>query len=414
MVASKPVITSKSQIISKTPINTDVAIVGAGLVGLTAAIALSRLGKQVVLTDAQPSPAFSPGWIEDTAHWDARIYALTNETVHWLTDIGVWQHVPASRVNAMTAMHLWSPTEVHSKPGLSLDAADAHLTQMGCIVESQALVYACWQVLADTDVTVITDASAQALQHCGHQVQLTLPQHAVTAQLLLGADGARSWVREQSGIHVSTIDFEQTALVTNYIAEKPHGNIARQWFGAHETLALLPLPQQQVSLVWALSQGEARAKQGLSPAALAAEVEQRCGHALGKLTPGGEVLGFPLVQKTADEMALPGVLLLGDAAHQVHPMAGQGVNLGFQDVQALCLELGKLPALRPLGDASFLRHVMRTRQLDILKMHTLTRGLDTLFSRPEPAWTHAAILGLRGVENSAMLKRFLIRTATQG
>ncbi|HSI29197.1 MAG: FAD-dependent monooxygenase, partial [Methylophilus sp.] len=221
------------------------------------------------------------------------------------------------------------------------------------------------------------------------------------------------WVREQCGVRVSTVDFEQTALVTNYLAEQPHGNIARQWFGAHETLALLPMPQQQVSLVWALPKDEASIKQARSPEALATEVEQRSAYAVGKLTPCGSVLSFPLVQKTADDRALPGVLLMGDAAHQVHPMAGQGVNLGFQDVQALCLELGKLPALRPVGDVRFLRHVMRMRQLDIMKMHALTRGLDKLFSRAEPAWTHAAILGLRGLENSAMLKRFLIRTATQ-
>lgn len=395
-------------------IRTDVVIVGAGLVGLTAAIALSRLGKQVVLSDAQPFPIFPQGWIEDTTHWDARIYALTNETVQWLKEIGVWSHVPASRVNAMSAMHLWSPTDVHTSPSLSLSAEDAHLVDMGCIVESQALIYACWQVLAQTEVTVITDAPAQSLQQSGHIVQVALPQHTIEAQLLIGADGARSWVREQCGVKVGIVDFEQTALVTNYLTEQSHGNIARQWFGSHETLALLPMPQQQVSLVWALSQDEASIKQTLSPEALAAEVEQRCGYALGKLKPNGAVLSFPLMQKTAEHMALPGVLLLGDAAHQVHPMAGQGVNLGFQDVQALCQALSKLPALRPIGDIRFLHHVMRMRQLDIFKMHTLTRGLDKLFSRPEPAWTHAAILGLRGLENSAMLKRFLIRTATQG
>ncbi|WP_414683845.1 FAD-dependent monooxygenase [Methylophilus sp.] len=398
---------------SKSKLITDVVIVGAGLVGLTAAIALSRLGKHVVLSDAQALPEFPQGWIDNIAQWDARIYALTNETVHWLTEIGVWSHMPAGRITPLTAMHLWSPTDVHATPSLTLDAADAYLQQMGCIVESQALVYACWQALADTEVTVITDAPAQALQYSGHQVQLTLPQHDIEAKLLLGADGAHSWVRAQCGVNASTVDFAQTALVTNYQAGKPHGNIARQWFGAHETLALLPMPQQQVSLVWALPKDQASAKQTLSPEVLAAEVGHRCGYALGELTPHGAILGFPLVQKTADQIALPGVLLLGDAAHQVHPMAGQGVNLGFQDVQALSRELGKLPALRPIGDAGFLRHVMRARQLDILKMHTLTRGLDKLFSRPEPAWTHAAILGLRGVENSAMLKRFLIRTATQ-
>lgn len=397
----------------KSLINTDVVIVGAGLVGLAAAIALSRLGKKVVLTDAKSPQSLPQDWIADTTHWDARIYALTNETVDWLSDIGVWAHVPASRVNPISAMHLWSPTAMYVSPSLRLNADVAHLDQMGCIVESQALMHACWRVLSDEQVTVITDSPAQALQQSGHIVRLILPQYDIEAQLLIGADGAHSWVRAQCGVSTSTVDFQQTALVANYFAELPHGNIARQWFGSHETLALLPMPKQQVSLVWALPDDQASVQQAFTPETLANMVEQRCGSVLGKLRPNGPVMAFPLSQKTADQMALPNVLLLGDAAHQVHPMAGQGVNLGFQDVQALCGELQKLPALRPIGEVSFLKHVMRRRQLDILKMHALTRGLDKLFSQPEALWTHAAILGLRGVENSAMLKRFLIRTATQ-
>lgn len=395
-------------------IKTDVAIVGAGLVGLTAAIALSRLGKKVVLNDAKPAQSLPTDWIGDVAHWDARIYALTNQTVNWLRELGVWSRLPASRLNPIAAMHLWSPTHHHATPSLSLSADEAHLPEMGYIVESQALIHACWQVLAESEVTVITDAPAQSLQHCGHMVRLSLLQHEVEASLLLGADGARSWVRSQCAVGVQQVDFAQTALVTNFKAERPHGNIARQWFGEHETLALLPMPQQQVSLVWALPHAVAKQKQVLSAEALAAQVAERSGQPLGQLTPSGPVLAFPLMQNTADTMALPQVMLLGDAAHQVHPMAGQGVNLGFQDVQALCAQVAELPAVRPLGDARFLRHVMRTRQPDILKMHALTRGLDALFARPQAVWTHAALLGLRGVENSAMLKRFLIRAATQG
>lgn len=395
-------------------IKTDVVIVGAGLVGLTAAIALARLCKKVVLTDAKPKQTLADGWAEDPNHWDSRIYALTNQTIDWLRSLGVWSHMPTSRINPIAAMHLWSPTHRHSSPSLSLDADDAHLMEMGYIVESQALVDACWHVLNEMDVTVITDAPAQALQYSGHDVRLVLPQHEVEAVLLLGADGGRSWVRTQCDVNVKQVDFAQTALVTNYLVERPHGNIARQWFGAHETLALLPMPQQQVSLVWALPHAEAARKQGLSAEALAAEVERRCGQVLGHLSQHGETLAFPLIQNTADTMALPSVMLLGDAAHQVHPMAGQGVNLGFQDVQALCQHISQMPKLRPLGDANFLRHVMRTRQKDILKMHALTRGLDNLFARPQALWTHAAVFGLQAVENSGMLKRFLIRTATQG
>lgn len=395
------------------PVKTDVVIVGAGLVGLTAAIALSKLGKKVVLTDAKPAQSLAEHWAEDVNHWDSRIYALTNQTVDWLRSLGIWSHMPASRINPIAAMHLWSPTHSHVTPNLRLDADEAHLSEMGFIVESQALINACWQVLRHAEVTVITDAPAQALQYSGHVARLSLPQHEVEAGLLIGADGGRSWVREQCGVHVHQVDFAQTALVTNYRAERSHDNIARQWFGTHETLALLPMPQQQVSLVWALPYADAAQKQALAAEALAAEVGARCGHVLGQLTPSGDILAFPLVQNTADTMALPHVLLLGDAAHQVHPMAGQGVNLGFQDVQALCQHIEQLPAIRPLGDANFLRHVMRTRQMDILKMHALTRGLDGLFAQPQAIWTHAAVLGLRAVENSAMLKRFLIRTATQ-
>lgn len=395
-------------------LNTDAVIIGAGLVGLTAAIALSQLGKKVVLTDARPRQSFTADWQADATQWDARIYALTNETVAWLSEIGVWEHVPASRVHPINAMHLWAPTASHSAPSLQLDAEDAHLAQMGWIVESQALIHACWQVLATLEVTVLDDAPAHSLQQLAHSVRLSLPAYEIEAKLLIGADGANSWVRQQCNIDTRNVDFAQTALVTNYLAEHPHAGIARQWFGAHETLALLPMPQQLVSLVWALPTPDAALKKSVTPEALADAVAQRCGHVLGTLRPYGPVLSFPLRQQTATDMALPHVLLLGDAAHQVHPMAGQGVNLGFQDVQALCHEVKQLPALRPIGEASFLRRVMRRRQTDLLKMHGLTRGLDTLFARPEAIWAHAALLGLRGVENSAMLKRFLIRTATQG
>lgn len=391
----------------------DVAIVGAGLVGLTAAIALSKLGKRVILTDAKPPISMPEGWAADMHCWDTRIYALTNASILWLTEIGVWHLLPAERINPIAAMHLWSPTQAHAAPDLRLHADEAHLPTLGCIVESWALMDACWQVLRESDVTMLTDAPAESLQHYGHMARLTLAGgDAVDAQLVLGADGARSWVRMQCGIETEVFDFAQTALVTNYISEQPHGDIARQWFGTHETLALLPMPQQQVSLVWALPHAQAQTRQQLSAGALAAEVAERCGKVLGDLRPNGEVVVFPLLQQTASVTALPHVMLLGDAAHQVHPMAGQGVNLGFQDVMALCAKMQDLPGLQPIGDAGFLRGVARARKMDIARMHTLTRGLDALFSRPQAAWTHAAALGLRGLENSAMLKRFLIRTAT--
>lgn len=390
----------------------DVVIVGGGLVGLTAAIALTQLGKSVAVVDTSAAPVFAHDWANKLQHWDTRIYALTRQTVHWLEAIGVWAQVPATRVNPIAAMHLWSPSQAHVQPDLTLAADDANLSDMGCIVESQALLAACWQVLQTTDVRCYHNAQPLAIASDTHTVTLTLDASRLTARLLLGADGARSWVRQQCGIDTEQVDFAQTALVTNYHVEYAHGNIARQWFGAHETLALLPMPQQQVSLVWALPAAEAEAQLAQGAPALADAVAARAGRILGALKPAGELLTFPLRQQTATVTAQPMVLLLGDAAHQVHPMAGQGVNLGFQDVMALCQAMQDLPKLKPIGDAGFLQHVARSRKTDVLKMHALTRGLDALFSRPQAVWTHGALLGLRGVQNSAMLKQFLIHTAT--
>lgn len=396
----------------RTLIQTEVVIVGAGLVGLTAAIGLSQLGKRVVLTDAAVrNPAMAEA-LSQADRYDSRIYALTRRTVAWLQALGVWAHVPAERVTPMQGMDLWAPSQAHSSPSVHLSAHTAGLDHLGVIVESQALMQACWQVLADSEVTVLQSAPAQAIQQTARGVRLQCAEQQIVAQLLLGADGARSWVRTHCQVPVDQVDFAQVAWVTNYHAALPHGQIARQWFGPHETLALLPLPHQQVSLVWALPTAQADGMQSWSDEALATAVTERCGCILGRLTPTAPRMSFALTQQSARQSALPHILLLGDAAHQVHPMAGQGVNLGFGDVQALCAAMARLPSGQPIGDAGFLRHVMRSRQADVLKMHALTRGLDALFAQTQAAWTHAALLGLRGVANSAILQKLLIRAAT--
>ena len=393
-------------------LNTEVVIVGAGLVGLTAAIALSDHGRQVVLLDRQPAWQLPADWAADMTRWDSRIYALTQASVDWLQALGIWQLLPSHRINPIAAMQLWAPSQQSQTPSLSLSAEEARLESMGVIVESQALIEACWQALRQRDVTIITDVAVHCIEDLPHGVRVLAGEHQITAALLLGADGARSWVRTQAGITAQTVDFAQTAIVTNLQLTQPHGDIARQWFGPHETLALLPMPAQQVSVVWALPHAQAQDWLRQSPEALATAIAQRCQHLLGTLTPAGAVLGFPLQQQTASETARPHLCLLGDAAHQVHPMAGQGVNLGFQDVMTFCQQMQRLPRLVPLGDARFLQQVARARKADVYGMHALTRGLDALFARPEAAWVHAGLLGMQGLASHPVLKRFLIRHAT--
>lgn len=393
-------------------LHTDVIIVGAGLVGLTATIALARLGRQVVLIDAYPQSAPTFDLADIDAPWDQRIYALTNQTVQWLSEIGVWAQMPPSRVTRLAGMHLWAPSQHHADPSLRLEANQANLAHLGYIVESQTLAAACWQVLAQLNVTVLQGALPVALMQKQAGVSLQLAEQSITAQLLLGADGANSWVRAQCGLNVQSFDFAQTALVTNFVASHAHHHIARQWFGSHETLALLPLAEQALSLVWALPQHEAQQLASVSAAQLADKVSQRIGHVCGTLQPLGEISTYALKQHSVSAQVVPGVMLLGDAAHQIHPMAGQGVNLGFEDVMTLCTQLQQSPARRPLGDIGFLKHIARARKINRFKMHTLTRGLDALFARPEAAWTHLAVLGMHAIAHNTALQRLLIHTAS--
>lgn len=385
-------------------IQTDVVIVGAGLVGLTAAIALAKQHKKVVLIDSQASSK------AEFSGWDQRIYALTESSLIWLKNLGVWDEVDAKRVNRIQAMQLWG---ADSEQALKLNADEAYLSQMGCILESQNLVKACWQVLNNLEITVLAGVACQSISHSDQYVSLILDgSRVVTAKLLIAADGSDSWVRQQTNINVNFKSFDQTAIVANFEAEFDHQNVARQWFGVHETLALLPLPHKNVSMVWAIPTVDADELLSLSNSALAERVESRTHSILGMLKPLNKATPFVLNQKTASQLVASRVVLMGDAAHQVHPMAGQGVNLGFGDVMKLSELTANLSALHDMGDYSFLRQYERARKLDILQMNQLTTGLDTLFSLDHFWVPKLAEWGMQFIDKQNVIKRHLIRHAT--
>jgi 2-polyprenylphenol 6-hydroxylase len=388
-------------------IETDVAIVGAGLVGLTAAIAMAQQGKNVVLIDSHAHHAKE--WSPTEHHWDARIYALTEETVDWLKLLGIWRYVDTARVESIRAMELWEPQR--SAP-LMLRAEDAYLAEMGCILESANLMQACLQRVETLSMQV-TVASPFAIEYHPQYVALTLDnQQHVHAKLVIAADGVHSWMRQTMQIGVAFKSFHQTALVANYKAERAHDGVAKQWFLPHETMALLPLPNQMVSMVWAVSTERADQLLTLSEAFLSQEVVAASHHTTGKLTLCGEVMSFSLNQQTAQTYVAERMVLVGDAAHQVHPMAGQGVNLGFRDVMELSQLTTKLGAMHDIGDYHFLRRYERARKLDVVKMTALTSGLDALFATSSPWLQRLTGWGMRKISNQAWLKKHLVQTAT--
>ena len=402
-------------------INADIAIVGAGLVGLSAVIAFAQQGKSIVLVDAKkPATTLKKAW-------DERVYALTPETESWLTTIGVWAHVDVSRVNPIKAMHIFDNA---MKSPLSLRDEDANLPKLGVIIENQNLMHALWQQLKmleaeNESVIMITGAPCQTLQNTQDNIQLVLANknqknkhqennlksnhQQINAKLIVAADGVDSWVRNQANVSVTKKDFHQTAIVANFLVEKPHQHIARQWFRPHDVLALLPLPGNMVSIVWSVSTERADELLALSNEELAHNVQEYSRGILGSLKQMGNTQTFALNQQTALHFVAERVVIMGDAAHQIHPMAGQGVNLGFRDVMQLTLLATKLHAMQNVGDKTFLRQYERARKSDILTMNQLTSGLDGLFASDSKMAKKVTTWSLQLLNKQAHLKKLLIQ-----
>ena len=381
----------------------DVAVVGAGLVGLAAAIALAEQGKRIVLVDAKERAGYT------SSTWDARIYAITPSTEAFLKALGVWAFVNAARINPVKAMALWH--EGASGP-LNLLADDANLDKLACIVENNQLMHALWERVDALDVTMVLGSPCTDIEYQDDTVVVDLVNgQQISASLLVAADGVNSFVRQQLGLATNDKDFDQVALVANYVVEKAHGNIARQWFLPHETLALLPLPQQQVSMVWALETERAKQLLSLSEESLAEQVEVQARGQLGQLKAASNTYSFPLRQITASKLIAKRVVLIGDAAHQVHPMAGQGANLGFRDVMSLAKLMTSSHALQDIGDATFLRRYERDRKADVVSMNTLTSGLDYFFSSNNRLMKRLATSSMEQLEKRLSMKNILIKQA---
>ena len=337
-------------------IQADIVVVGAGLVGLAAAVACAKLGKKVIVIDAKKAA------IKKQQAWDARIYALTASTEAWLQVLGVWAEVDAGRVNDINAMQLWD--EQGNK--LALQDADANLANLGVIIEHQNLLHALMTQMNALGVTVITAAECVFLENAEQEIKLGLADGcSISAKLIVAADGVDSWVRQQVNIAIKYKDFNQIAIVANFVVEKSHQNIARQWFTPHETLALLPLPKQHVSMVWALPTEQAAELLTLPIDVLTEKVQAKSKSELGGLRMVGKTVSFSLKQQTATQLIAERIVLVGDAAHQIHPMAGQGMNLGMRDVRQLQKMLTNTHAMQDIGEHGFLRKYERARRADI-------------------------------------------------
>ncbi|MEY2891881.1 MAG: hypothetical protein RJA98_1789 [Pseudomonadota bacterium] len=364
----------------------DIQVRGAGIVGQSLALALSRLGLQVALVrDAAPHGT--------TAAEDVRAYALNARSVALLRSLKVWDGLPAGAATPVHDMRI---------------AGDAE----GAVLEFGAWEQRVSELAWIVDAPVLERELAAAVRFAPH---ITVTDTPVEAALTALCEGKHSASREALGVNFERRPYGHQAIAARLVASQPHQGVARQWFRSPDVLALLPFdnpqPGASYALVWSLPDERVAELMALGDAAFEAALNEATGGQAGTLQLGSARATWPLMRAQADAWCGPGWVLLGDAAHVVHPLAGQGLNLGLADVVALSEVLAEREPWRPLGDDKLLRRYVRQRLAPTWAMGQLTEGLLNLFAEPAPVLRELRNRGLTLVNHLTPLKRWLTARA---
>jgi ubiquinone biosynthesis UbiH/UbiF/VisC/COQ6 family hydroxylase len=382
----------------------DLIVVGGGPVGV--AVARAALGCSVALVAQERREIGRPR----ADAFDARIYALSPGNVAFLREIRAWQGLPLERLTPIHAMRVFG-----DRPGaeIEFDAYRAGVPELAWTVEDGALQDAMWAAAQGReDIELFAPAACESLDAGPQKVCLTLRDgRTLSGALMVGADGANSFVRKKAGIAVVDRGYGQSAVVANFECEKSHSNMAFQWFQGGPVLALLPLPGRRTSMVWSLPSAQAESVAALDPDALCRAVSAASRHQLGALSLISAVRSYPLRRLSAARLVAPRVALAGDAAHVIHPLAGQGLNLGLQDARALAAAVTARGPVRDAGDFGLLRRYERARAEPILSMDFMVDGLLRLFGSRNNALSRLRNAGLNLTGQLPVLKNLLMRRA---
>jgi len=408
---------SKSQIHSAKIRTVDVVVVGGGITGKACALGLAQLGLQTIeiapdLGENVPSP--------QGAQWGQRIYAFSPSTQKLLAHLQIWDAIDHSRLQAVRDMRIYGDRG-EKNDQLHLSAFEAGTPQLAWIGESNLIEHTIDQASRFQNklerindvvekIQVDADGSALHLKNGG----------GIRAQLVIAADGANSPIRNELGISASEESYKQSAVVANWFCDYPHLETAFQWFlPGGDIVAMLPLPGKQVSMVWSTSPEHAADLLKLDQAQWLDQFSSVANGAiakqLGLLTLNSVPAAFPLRRIRAKRFigpdASPKVVLIGDAAHVMHPLAGQGLNLGLRDVAVLLHIVGKRESFRSLGDLALLRRYERQRQGDTSALLWVTDRLKKLFSASSSTERQLRNWGLGLVNKSHFIKQRLIERA---
>ncbi len=391
----------------------DILIAGGGMVGLTIALSLLQGDAndqlRITVVDAGKKPSFSPG-----QEVSLRVSAIASGTASLLARLGAWDSIAEMRVCPYRDMKVWDAMgSVEGPETLRFDAADFAVPQLGFIVENVLIQDALLSLFDAANVSINFETPIRSVQKCGDRYVVEYGSgETMSPELLIGADGAASFVRNSAGITVRSWQFPQTAFVTHLQPELNHRNTAWQRFLANGPVALLPLHDGRVSTVWTTTPQQAEVLSNATDDQMAALLTDATDGVLGNLSASGPRGSFPLKSQHADRYVLDGLALVGDAAHAVHPLAGQGANLGLADARVLAAVIAEaLAAGEHPGDLPILRRYERARKVANKSMLHFINGLNRLFSNESTPLARLRGAGMALFNRSGPIKEYAVQVA---
>ncbi|AUI65390.1 MULTISPECIES: FAD-dependent monooxygenase [Glaesserella] len=386
----------------------DLIIVGGGMVGLALAGLLANSPCQIKIIEKQ-----APVLPEQISN---RVSAINLLSQRMLEKIGAWQMIPEHALSPYDQMYVW---EKDSFAKIHFDNQDyaikqLGLAQLGFIIENQHIQYALWQKVSQQSNVEIILGTPKSLGVSENGAFLTLDTgEMLSAKLVVGADGANSWVRQKTKIPLISRDYQHTALVCNVKTVEPHQKVARQIFSPDSILAFLPLSDPRLcSIVWSLPPEQAKQFVECDEKQFNQLLTMAFDNQLGLCELQSIRHIYPLTARYARDFAQLRIALVGDAAHTIHPLAGLGVNLGFADVITLASEIEKLAMVgKDIGEYRHLRQFERLRKLEAVKLLAAMEGLKQLFSGDNPLKKLVRGVGLSLTNQNGLLKKFIIEQA---
>jgi len=394
----------------------DIAIIGAGIAGTALAAALSDEGLSIALVEAQPLTRPELPVACDLQHFDPRVSALTPRSRKLLLQLGAWDAIAGYRQCPYRHMTVW---DAEGTGQIEFDCAEVNAPLLGHIVENRSIVSALLaRVSTAPDITLLSPVRLEACTRLAtSRMRMELEGgDALEADLLIAADGAMSRVRDMMDFQTREWDYGHRAIVATVQLEQSHQDTAWQRFLPTGPLALLPLPgteeRHYCSIVWSLDEQLVDDLLALEDAAFCEELERACEGRLGKVLGSSRRFAFPLRQRHATDYVQGGVALVADAAHTIHPLAGQGINLGLQDVAVLAEEIlaGRARGVNP-GQLEVLRRYQRRRKGENLLMMAAMDGFKRLFEQQALPLRWLRNVGMRGVDQLLPVKQQLMRHA---